>query len=441
MSKAGFLRKITSAVLAISLVLVLPFSFCGCSSDYSNFDSHIVIRDVEDSKESNDVLLTFFGYKADSANLLAIEDILSGFMDMNSDINVAYEGAKGTTYWEVLYKRADTLNLDDVFMVNTESLTSFSKRGLLADLSDINNLDHYSEIALTQCTTDSGNIYCLPMCISTYNLFINYDLLNQYGQKIPENWNEFQEVCDFFVNEGITPIVANNYQSLSSLIVAYSFYPIYQQDNYEDVLERLEQNPSECVKTVRSGVERASEMIERGWFDSEEVLATAQTSDDLELFETGERPFMITGGWASSRVEAASPELNFGVYPYPILDSGSVLVTDVNTCISVNAGGENVEESKRLVDYLTNVDAIDSYCESQSSFSPLKEGHKPSDQRLQPSFEYMNNGQSVIGSNYKMTFAMDATYIRDCCNMLFEGAGADDVCDALLQALIENKKN
>ena len=73
--------------------------------------------------------LTFFGYKYEALNVMAIEDALHGFMDVYPHISISYDGIKSPEYFEVLDKRLDTGNGDDIFMVDHEHVLNLGGSG------------------------------------------------------------------------------------------------------------------------------------------------------------------------------------------------------------------------------------------------------------------------------------------------------------------------
>jgi raffinose/stachyose/melibiose transport system substrate-binding protein len=103
------------------------------------------------------------------------------------------------------------------------------------------------------------------------------------------------------------------------------------------------------------------------------------------------------------------PQFEYAIYPFPILEDGSVLVMNVDTCISVTANRENVEITRDFVEYFTQPDVILDYCNTQSSYTPLTDDRTPSDKTIMPSAEYLLNGQSVIGSDYRLNLPLDNT--------------------------------
>ena len=415
-------------ILSIILMSVI---LTGCSQRFSE----IMLIENEPSEEQEHMFLSVFGYKADALNLIAIEKILNRFMEENPDIIVNYEGVKGIEYWKAFERRAEANVLDDVFMVDHDRVINMADKGKLADLSSLSTIENYQDRMKEQFISEDGSVYFLPTCISFYGLYINYSLLEAHGQKVPENWSDFMEVCDYFAAKGITPVIANNYASLRKLIAAKSLYSVYQQDTASAIKE-FNREPAKLANTLRPGIEMVEEMIDRKWIDCAEVLETEQTSDDLQLFVDGNRPFMVTGGWAAIRVKNMEPDFSYGVHAFPILDDGSVLVVEGNTCISVNAGSEHLEEVMRLVECITQPDSIWEYCDSQSSYTPLQDDRMPADRTILPATECFECGRIVLGSDFRLDLPVDASLVEITWQML-NGMPADEAVTQLKQLLTQ----
>ena len=415
-------------VLSIILISVI---LTGCSQR----SSEIMLIESEPSMKQEHMFLSVYGYKADVRNLIAIEKILNQFMEQNPDIIVTYEGVKGIDYWKALERRAEANVLDDVFMVDHDRVMDMADKGRLADLSSLSTIENYQDRMKEQFIREDGSVYFLPICISLYGLYINYSLLEAHGQKVPENWSDFMEVCNYFAAKGITPVIANNYASLRKLIAAKSLYSVYQQDTAAAIKE-FNREPAKLANTLRPGIEMVEEMIDRKWIDCAEVLETEQTSDDLQLFVDGNRPFMVTGGWAAARVQDMEPDFSYGVHPFPILDKGSVLVVEGNTCISVNAGSEHLEEVMRLIECITQPDSIWEYCDSQSSYTPLQDDRMPADRTILPAAECFERGRIVIGSDFRLDLPLDAS-LSEITRQMLKGMPADKAVARLNQLLTQ----
>ncbi|WP_294149623.1 ABC transporter substrate-binding protein [uncultured Clostridium sp.] len=409
-------RLMWGSVMAGGLAVAI---LAGCSQK----QEQNIVYNYTQKEEQPQTNLTFFGYKYEALNVMAIEDALHGFMDEYPEISITYDGIKGAEYYEVLNKRIATGNGDDIIMVDHERVLELGEQGKLADLSGISTLDNFSDLALSQIDA-GGKVYYLPTSISAFGLYCNLDLLKEYKQEIPENIAEFEAVCDYFVSQGITPIVANNDISLKTAAIAKAMLPVYRKEDVMAELERFNSGEADLAEAFRPGFELVEEMLERGWADREEALNTTKTKDDLVLFTGGERPFMLTGAWAVPRVRDLDPGFDFIVTPYPFMDDGSALVINTDTRISINADSPHQEEAKKFVEYLTQSDVMWEFVDSQSSFSPLAENRLAEDEAIQSIGPYLTNGRSVIGSDDNLNFPI-WEISRQCVVGMLEGDNAD----------------
>ena len=366
--------------------------------------------------------LTFFGFKYEALNVLAIEDALHGYMDEHPELCISYDGIKGLDYYDVLQKRLDTGNGDDIFMVDHERVLELSGQGRLADLSDLSTVADFSDLAMSQMSA-SGAIYYLPTSISAFGLYCNTDLLKAHGRESPENRAQLEEACRYIASQGITPIVANNDISLKTVVLGGALLPLYQGTDTAQAIARFNTGEDDLAQALLPGFQLVEQMLSQGWVDAGEALTTAKTKDDLVLFAQGERPFMLTGAWAVSRLRELAPGLRFEVRPYPILDDGSVLVINMDTRVSVNADSPHLEEAKQFVEYLTRRDVLWEFVNSQSSFSPLKENLLAEDKAIQSIAPYLTNGRSVLGSDDNFDLPIwDLS--RQCVVKMLEGGDA-----------------
>ncbi|MFR1517296.1 MAG: ABC transporter substrate-binding protein [Clostridia bacterium] len=382
------MRKKT-IVLLLSVTLFLSFSVsCGGKNRVVNY---------EDS-EGEITTITFFGNKYEPENVRVIEQILSGFMKDNPDIRVSYESLKGNAYYDALEKRMASGKGNDVFMVNHDILLELQARGQVADLSDLKTIPDYTDRMRGQMYED-GKIFWLPTTVSIFGLYCNMDLLKKHRQDIPETLGEWEEICNYFTEQGITPIIANNDISLKTLAIGRGFYSLYQEDRQGEVFRRINSAEEKLSGYLRDGFSIVEQWIDKGFIDAEKALQTQKTSDDLEEFAKGEAPFLLTGVWASVRLENKNPDFAYEIAPLPILEDGPLLVVNADTRLSINADSAHPEAARRFVEYFTRADNIQKFSEQQSSFSPLRNGTLSSAEgirRLVPCYE---SGRYVIGTD------------------------------------------
>ncbi|WP_343209331.1 ABC transporter substrate-binding protein [Anaerolentibacter hominis] len=380
-------NKILVLLLITACALYL---FTGCGRH-----NKVIYEESPDNQEITTI--TFFGYKYEPENVTVIEQIISEFMEKNPLIRVSYESLKGTDYFEALEKRINSGRGDDVFMVNHDILLELEAQGKVADLSGLSSLANFTDQMQSQFA--GQQITWVPTTVSVFGLYCNMDLLKEHKQKVPQTLPEWEAVCDYFVSQGITPVIANNDISLKTLAIGRGFYPAYQENGQEALFDRLNNGEAQLSEYLTEGFEIAEEFIDRGYINREKALHTMKTSDDLQDFVCKESPFMLTGAWAAGRVDAMEPDFEFAVYPLPVRDDGSLLVINADTRLSVNADSEYLDAAMKFVEFFTEAENIQRFADQQSSFSPLRGGRPSEVKEIQPLLSCYESGQTVIGTD------------------------------------------
>lgn len=408
-------KRVLSLLLASAAAACLV---CGCGGN----NNGIIILD-DGGKSTLSTAMTVYGHKTDTYSCGVIEDVLQSFMSENSKVNVSYEGAAKADYWQALDRREKSGNLDDVFMTDCERQISMTAEGKIINLSDIVNEDIFDEIALSQLYGYDGGVYAVPTSVSTYGLYINYGLLEQHGQQVPRNLSEFTAVCDYFVNNGVTPVVCNGASSLRSLILALGMYQTYCTADTAEEIKKFNENPSNLAQPLNTGINFVYGMIESGRID------LSASSGGMQLFASGERPFMIADGQSSAALKemlaADGKNLSYGVHAYPVLNSGSVLVAQADSFISVKKGA-NEDSAKEIAAYLTRPETLYRLNYGQSCFSPLKQTPFNSDSSIIPSASYLTKGKYVLGSDVNLKIPL-SSILSECSAMILDGNGAETV--------------
>lgn len=403
---------------------------CGCEVT----DDSLSIIDGETTAQT--ASLSIFGHRADRYSLSVIENTLQSFMSKYSDLTVTYESAPATNYWQALDRRNSSGKLDDVFMIDRDRLITMTD-GLL-DVSDAVDKSIFSNFARSQMPS-GGAIYAVPTAVTTYGLYVNYDLLEKHGkQQAPKNLSEFTAVCDYFVKNGITPIVCNNDCSLRSLILARGLYDTYCTAGTESKIAQYNKAPTTLAEPLNEGIDFVYEMIASKWIDVEDAASTSNLSGDLLKFATGEYPFMITGGWVSTTLrqilEENGKSLYYDILPYHVKnDSSSVLVAQTDfICVKKDAGAQ----AKELLSLLVSPAALLNLSYGQSCFSPVEGANfiKDADSAIIPSATYLNGLNVVNGSDLNLKIPLD-TYLTECVKMILNGKEKDEVKTHLLSLL------
>ena len=410
-------RKAFIRLLAVSIFLL---SLAGCADKTLNR-----VQVVEKGTQGA-VTLTFFGNKADESNVHVIEKIMGEFMAEHPDIVITYESIKGADYYDTLMKRMETGNGDDIFMVDHDSTIMLQKEGKLKNLTGLSSIDRYTEDMKAQFIHEDG-VYWLPTTVSAFGLYCNVDLLKAHHQTVPTNRKEFEAVCDYFVEKGITPVVANNDISLKTLAIGASYYEEYQKGQSGQFFTDINAGRIGFGESLSEGISLAEEMLQKNYVDADIAKDTKKTSDDLEIFAKGKNPFMLTGVWASNRLKSDyHAAFHYEVDSLPILEDGAVVVVNPDTRLAVNADSQYPDAAKLFVDYFTQAENLHEFCEEQCSISPLKDGQSSSAKEIQQVIQCYQEGSVVIGGDYRLRLPIwDLT--KDAVRKLLNGSAKTDV--------------
>ena len=407
-----FRKKIGAGILAMTMLMSC---LAGCSSNSTN-----KVQTVGEEKKEQ-VTLTFFGNKADESNVHVIESIMSSFMKDHPNIVITYESIKGTDYYDTLNKRMENGTGDDIFVVNHDTMLKLHAKGQVADLTGLSTIDSYTEDQKNQFVSEDG-IFWLPTTVSSFGLYCNMDMLKEHNQSVPTNIVEFETVCDYFLEKGITPIVANNDISLKTMAIGVSYFDEYQNGTEGQLFTDLNSGKVGLGESLDAGLTVVEEIIQKGYVDAAVAAETQKTSGDLEAFAKGENPFMLTGAWASNRVKNDfGATFAYEVHPLPVLDDGGLIVINPDVRLSVNSDSEHIEEAKLFVEYFTQAENLQAFCDDQCSISPLKNGKESSIKEIHPVVECFKAGRVVIGTDARLNLPIwDVT--KDASQSLLNGS-------------------
>lgn len=410
------MKKSLFLFLSLGLLGVIAFLFLSFHTKK--------LSDYEYAYNQKSSQITFFGFKWESANVTAIEALISGFMARNPSVPVLYESIKGRDYFPVLLKRMATGNGDDIFMVDHDSLLTLSRQGCLKDLSGLPEIATYNRLALSQMQEPDGAVYFLPMSISAFGLYCNLDLLRKHGVSTPRTLQDFLEACRVFSAAGITPIVANNDISLKTLVLARGLYDLYDGVGAPQRLDAVNSGQTRLSAYLKQGFELLKLLCERGYIDPGKTLRTSKTKDDLQDFARGESPFMLTGVWASARMEKMA-KFPYKIVPYPVRDDGPVLVINIDIRLALNAHGKEPEQALRFLRHMVTPEAIAAYNLSQSSFSPLQEASTLLDEAVRDIGDHLREGRTMLGADSHFDFPI-WEISRVASRMIVEGASVEE---------------
>lgn len=335
---------------------------------------------IEIEKKTEEITLSFFGFKVGRTQSEVLEQLISGFEKENPGVKINYEGlGNADGYLDVLYKRIDAGEADDLFMLNPFAFTVADERGYIGDtILDLKGqpfLNQYNDMILSLLDVN-GRIPAIPIEASAIGLLSNVDLLKKYNLKVPNTYPELVHCCEVLSKEGIVPI-ATGFQSGGFTAghiyaVARSLGDINLNEVDYPALEKKEKSLGELF---RPGLAMVDEFSRKGYFD---VIEEGEQAEK-KTFSAGNTAFMVVGSWQLERANLMDPDFQYTFSGLPLCDSGSVAVIRASTPICVNARGEHHELALKFLEYISQRKNVESFTKSQTAMSPLKDGGEVAD--------------------------------------------------------------
>lgn len=220
-----------------------------------------------------------------------------------------------------------------------------------------------------------GHTYAIPFNTDGRFMFWNKDIFTENGldPEVAPPTDDWEAIIDWTVKltktlddgtvdvMGFVPSQTLGYGNGGDYVYAWANGGEFMKDDRTawmdnpKLVETLQWS-YDCVQAV-GGIEKASE-FSAGW----------PTIAGFSPFGAGKLAMMVSGDWNLSNFANYYPDLNFGMVPWSMRgDPANVTGFAGGFCMAVPAGAPNIEETYKLLDFVSNYDAQLSYClESQN---------------------------------------------------------------------------
>ena len=358
------LKKILSMVLATGLIV----SLSACAGTTSTTDTTkasdaattttaaaVTEATATTAASTEPVSLTMWSIatESDAFNKPYLQSI-ADYQTANPNVTIKMETFENESYKTKIKSAVAANELPDIFFSWGGGFSkSFIESGKVFALNDYYT-DEYKaqlpEAALGNVTVDGkyyGVTYATPVSV----LFYNRAMFDKYSLKAPTTVDELKNVCQTFIDNGITPF-------------GVSVKDTWVLAMFNDALTLKTAGPSQ-VKDVLTKTS--------GSFDSADFLTSATTLKELidmgafidgatglsndeasALFYDGTVPMYVTGSWMGGSImsDAANPA-DFDAAPIPVINSSNAKITDfmggASDTLMVAASSENTDAAAKAV--------------------------------------------------------------------------------------------
>lgn len=353
----SILKKITT--LSMSLLLVTSAVGCGAGSSSDG---------KSDESGSKQVTLKLWHvWAADSeSNRKPFLKVLDDFQKANPDIKLEIDETEAKAYDTKIKTAAAADELPDVFYCQAGgAIKSYVNAGKILPIDDYLNdgtKDRLLPGVLSNMTFD-GKVYGLPYTQATAVFFVNKEMFDQNGIKIPETYNELVTAVKAFRAKGITPMTVG----------AKDEWPTTQ---YFDIMAIRAAGAKVCNDALNKKgtyedpgfIDAAAKFQELVKLQAFNDGALGTTRDESEMpFYDGKIPMYVSGSWTAGNIQKEGSKIKDKILAlkFPLIEGGKGDINDFTGGAAegffVGANTKHKEEAVKLLKYITENHSKEAY--------------------------------------------------------------------------------
>ena len=339
----------------MSLAAITGLSLLGlsaCSSQGESTDGKVTIE--------------YFNQKGEMVDTL--REIAKDFEKENPNVHVKVVNVPNAG--EVLKTRVLAGDVPDVVNIYPQSieLQEWAKAGYFEDLSDKDYIKRVKNHYADKYAID-GKIYNIPYTANAYGIYYNKDKFKELGLKVPETWEEFEELVDTIIAKGETPFAIagadtwtlNGYHQLA---LATSTGGGKEANDY------LRFSKPNAIKSSDSVLKDDFRLLDL--FRKKGAMQTnwqgAGYTDVVGAFARGDALMTPNGSWAITAINAQDPKFNVGTFPFPGKQKGQSLTIGAGDLAwSISSSSKHKKEANAFVEYMSRPEVMQKYYDVDGS--------------------------------------------------------------------------
>jgi raffinose/stachyose/melibiose transport system substrate-binding protein len=299
------------------------------------------------------------------------QKIIPAFEKLHPDIKVVFAAAAPTEYNAALNSKLDAGSAGDLITCRPfDASLALYKKGQLADLTDMDVMKNFSEVAKAAWQTDDGkHTFCVPMASVIHGFIYNADAFKEMGLSAPKTMPEFYALLDKIKKDGTyIPLAMGTHDQWEAATMGYeNIGPNYWHGE-------------EGRKAIIAGTEK---LTDPQWVEPFKQLAKwgqymgagfqAQTYPDSQnLFTLGRAAIYPAGSWEISVFEKQA-DFKMGAFPPPVAKAGDqcYLSDQPDHAMGLNAASKNKEAAKTFLEWVGSQQFAEIYGNALPGFFPL----------------------------------------------------------------------
>ncbi|THE13814.1 extracellular solute-binding protein [Bacillus timonensis] len=331
-------------VVFFSLLLVVASA---CSNDKDTAGESNDSKG-EDTPKKETVTLEIGSWRTEDT--AAYGKVIEAFNEKYPDIKVEFKPSKNTEYNTILNTALQSGEGPDIFHLRPYAPgIALADGGFVEPLDGISGLENFSDEALAASKGTDGKQYGIPLNMSTTQMFYNKEIFKNLGLEEPKTWDEFVELNEKILAEGITPIALGSKEGWLLSAVHGIVGPAHYGGN--DFVEKITAGETDFTSEEFVNSIKAMDELKKYFPKNYEGLGM---EDIRTLFFTGQAAMFPMGSWEIEVLRQMNPDLELGFFPMPSAVGNEPTITAwVDGSFAINANSKHKEEAKKFLEFLT----------------------------------------------------------------------------------------
>lgn len=345
----ALLKKTASIVLALGLV----GSMAACSSNSSSSSSG-----DKKSGDGGTVKLTLWDQSVGNTDPTAkiLPEIIKKWNTDHPNIQVERTGTTGEQFKTKIKTALAANEAPDLFygMGGGSFMQPYIDSGNVLDITSYVTDDLKAKMApgMEKGITTNGKIYTLPVYTHIASLYVNTELFDKAGAKLPTNYTELLDAVTKLKAANITPAVIGEKDRWPGMYW-YDIVAMRQAGN-EAVMAAFKDPSKWDSPDFVAAATKMQEMAKAGAFNSS--MFSMSYDEMLGAFNAGNAAMMFQANWVNAGIDDPSSKTKgkVKVIPFPVFEDGK------GTNTEFFGGGQdgfyvsnNTKHPKEAVEFLT----------------------------------------------------------------------------------------
>ncbi|MGR3444524.1 carbohydrate ABC transporter substrate-binding protein [Thalassococcus profundi] len=352
--------------------------------------------------QAQDVTLTIESWRNDDLSIWQ-DEIIPAFEAEHPAIKLNFTPSAPAEYNAVLNSKLDAGSAGDIITCRPfDASLALYEAGHLTDLSDLDGMSNFSDVAKSGWSTDDGSAtYCVPMASVIHGFIYNKEAFEEVGVEVPETEEEFYAVLDAFKEDGtyIPMAMGTNDQWEAATMGYNNIGPTY----WKGEEGRTALIAGEQSLTDEQWVEPFRQLAKWGEYLGDGF--EAQTYPDSQnIFTLGRAAIYPAGSWEIAGFNTQAI-FDMGAFPPPVPAAGDTCYISDHTDIGIgmNAATEHPEAARTFLNWVASSEFSNIFANAIPGFFPLSDAEVTLEDPLAQEFiSWRDECESTIRSTYQI---------------------------------------